>query len=854
MSLHIIKHTLHVEGDITLSGLVDGRDISIDGSTLDTHVSATSGAHGVSGDLVGTSDSQTLSNKSLIDESTLFVDDSDNTKKSKFQLSSISTGTTRTLTIPDADITLVGVANSQTLTNKSINADNNTITNIANANIKSGAGIDAGKLHDGSVSNTEFAYLSGLTSPILGTTMSQTVTNKLWGDNLNMNNNKIINLATPIDDFDAANKIYVDSVAQGLDFKHSVIAKTTAPLPAYTQGGTGVNATLTGSSNGALPQIDGVTLSLGDRVLIDSFGTTLDKHNGIYVVTDFGSAGTPWVLTRAEDADEDSEVTPGLFVFVEEGTLNAQCGYVLSTSAPIVVDTTPLEFVQFSGAGQITVENVGSGGVGIFKEKDGNTIRLKNINAASNKVSVTNDTGNNEVDIDVVESNISIGNLSGAPSGSVVGSSDVQTLTNKSLVGSTTYIIDNVDNSKKMQFQLSSVSTSTTRTITVPDADITLVGTSAPQTLTNKTINADNNTLSNIADSNIKSGAGINAGKLHDGSVSNTEFGYLAGATSNIQTQIGDHTSATSGVHGVSGNVVGTTDSQTLSNKTLTAPNVQNNLIITSGYIEVNDVSAPNNPGNGKGRIYKKTSDSGLYWKADASGPEISLSDTDTIQGISVSETTPSDGQHLIFNALENKWAPSRSPKQTTLLYDDFITSSLSTMWVIAFSGSGSTVDVVDGIGGQVNVTSGSTINNYAELRISNKTLIKSSDFKVIGRLKLASNLNTLTEFGLYNDANNLIRFFYNVTTTPGNWYAETINAGNSTTNDTSSAANTAWHIFEIHGSNSEIKFYIDDTLCATNSSNLPTGLLRIYIKQTSVASSSKTITCDYIEATCDRE
>ena len=59
-------------------------------------------------------------------------------------------------------------------------------------------------------------------------------------------------------------------------------------------------------------------------------------------------------LTRATDADANAEVTAGLFTFVEEGTVNADSGFVLTTDGSITVGSTSLSFVQFSGAGQIT--------------------------------------------------------------------------------------------------------------------------------------------------------------------------------------------------------------------------------------------------------------------------------------------------------------------------------------------------------------------------------------------------------------------------------------------------------------------------------------------------------------------
>jgi hypothetical protein len=86
--------------------------------------------------------------------------------------------TNQTLTLPDATDTLVGKVTTDTLTNKSIDADTNTITNIENADIKAAAAIDATKIANGSVSNSEFQQLDGLTSPAVGTTQAQTLTTK----------------------------------------------------------------------------------------------------------------------------------------------------------------------------------------------------------------------------------------------------------------------------------------------------------------------------------------------------------------------------------------------------------------------------------------------------------------------------------------------------------------------------------------------------------------------------------------------------------------------------------------------------------------------------------------------------
>ena len=153
-----------------------------------------------------------------------------------------------------------------------------------------------------------------------------------------LNNNKITGLADPVGDQDAVNKRYADALVNGLDVKDSVRVATTA------------NITLSGTQ-----AVDGQALSAGDRVLVKDQSDA--SENGIYVVVDGG------VWARSEDANADAEVTSGLFVFVEQGTTNADAGFVLQTTGTIDVDTTDLSFVQFSGAGQV-VAGAGLGKTG----------------------------------------------------------------------------------------------------------------------------------------------------------------------------------------------------------------------------------------------------------------------------------------------------------------------------------------------------------------------------------------------------------------------------------------------------------------------------------------------------------
>jgi hypothetical protein len=236
---------------------------------------------------------------------------------------------------------------------------------IENADINSGASISYSKLNlSGSIVNSDISSSAAIalsklaTDPLAranhtGSQAASTISDLASvvkgyrldefanpNTSVSLNSNKITNLATPTSSADAATKAYVDSAAAGIDWKGSVRVATTA------------NITLSGTQT-----IDGVAVSAGDRVLVKDQSTA--SANGIYVV-----AASSW--SRATDADIDAEVTGGLAVWVNEGSANADSGWVVTTNDTITVGTTSLTFTQFTGLGQITA------GDGLTKT--GNTI------------------------------------------------------------------------------------------------------------------------------------------------------------------------------------------------------------------------------------------------------------------------------------------------------------------------------------------------------------------------------------------------------------------------------------------------------------------------------------------------
>jgi hypothetical protein len=182
---------------------------------------------------------------------------------------------------------------------------------IVNADIDASAAIASSKLADGA----NFVKKDGSVS---------------FTANQSFGGNKATNVADPVSATDAANKQYVDSIAQGLSVKTAVQVATTA------------NITLSG-----IQTIDGVSLSAGNRVLVKNQTNTTE--NGVYDV----SAGA-W--SRSSDSDTGVELV-NAFYFVTLGSTLQATGWTQSTPGPITIGTTAIVFNQFSGAADYQAGN-----------------------------------------------------------------------------------------------------------------------------------------------------------------------------------------------------------------------------------------------------------------------------------------------------------------------------------------------------------------------------------------------------------------------------------------------------------------------------------------------------------------
>ena len=414
-----------------------------------------------------------------------------------------------------------------------------------------------------------FANSPTLVTPTLGAALATSITatsgnmtvNAAAGNNsvnlvptgtgtVDVANKRITSVAEPTQSSDAATKNYVDAVKTGLDVKDSVIVTTTGNLTAtYSNGTSGVGATLTNSGTQAAITIDSRVLVLGERVLVKDQTTAL--QNGFYKVTTVGTASTNWVLTRSIDADENTEITPGAFTFVEEGTVGANNGYVCTNVGSITIGTTPITFVQFSGAGSVIA------GDGLTKT--GNTI---NAVGTTNRIAISADA------IDISTSYVGQASITtlgtigtGTWQGTIVGPTYGGTGVNNG--SNTLTLAGNVSHAGSFT-QTFTATANTTLTLPVTGTLSTLAGT---ETLTNKTLTApviativntgtltlptSTDTLVGRATTDTLTNKTITGAVITTGSINNTPIGASTANTGAFTTL------SASGTITASGNITG---------------------------------------------------------------------------------------------------------------------------------------------------------------------------------------------------------------------------------------------------------------------------------------------------------
>ena len=378
-------------------------------------------------------------------------------------------GSIDTAHIADSQVTLAKLASN------SVNSSKIVDDSIVNADINSSAAIDATKIHDGTISNTEFGHLNGVTSNIQAQIDAKGASNanldtigglsnadgnfivgsgSTWvaengstaraslglgtistqaANSVTISGGSITGLGAPSSGSDVATKTYVDDLVAGL--------KTRIICRVATTGNVTLSSDL---QNG--DSLDGITLATGDRVLVKNQST--GSQNGIYTVVASGTA------SRDTDFDAIGELA-GQLVIIQEGSTNAEKMFLCTTDsdASLGSDTITFTVVQPANVGDVTLTGTQT---------------------------LTNKTLTSPVISDILS--VSNGNINLTPNGT--GKVVVKGNTNPGTV-----VFNCESNSHGQTVKAQPHSASVTNVLTLPaGGDQEIVGTTATQTLTNKTL------------------------------------------------------------------------------------------------------------------------------------------------------------------------------------------------------------------------------------------------------------------------------------------------------------------------------------------------------------------------------
>ncbi len=551
---------------------------------------------------------------------------------------------------------IVGTSDTQTLTNKTINAANNTITNISNLEIKTAAAIDAAKIADGSVSNAEFQFLDGATSNL------QTQLNGKAATSHNHAAGEITSGTLSV----ARGGLGVGTLASGKILQGAGTLAVTATLDAPIGAIVGISDVQT---------LTNKTINAANNTITNISNLEIKAAAGIDAakIADGSVSNAEFQYLNAVTSDIQTQLNGKAATSHDHAASEITSGTLSVARGGLGVGTLVSGKI-LQGAGTLAVTATLDAPVGaIVGTSDVQTLTNKTINAATNTITnISNLEIKAAAAIDAAK--IADGTVSNAEFQFLDGAtSNLQTQLNSKAATSHTHAASEIT-SGTLSVARGGLGVGTlasgkilqgagTLAVTATlDAPVgVIVGTSDTQTLTNKTINVATNTITNISNLEIKAAAAIDATKIADGSVSNAEFQFLDGATSNLQTQLNGKAAAshahaaseiTSGTLSVAqggigvatlasgkilqgagtlavtatldaptGGIVGTSDTQTLTNKTLT--NASNNIAAKSLHsattvIDISSATAPTS-----GQILTATSSTTATWQTVDTGASI---------------------------------------------------------------------------------------------------------------------------------------------------------------------------------------------------------------------------------------
>lgn len=395
--------------------------------------------------------------------------------------------------LPFANAPGSGGGGGGTVTSVSVNTANGVSGSVANPTTTPLITLSLGNITPTSVNSIT---LSGSSTPALTVTGTSSISGANTGDqtitltgdvtgsgtgsfattiksNVSLSGSPTTTTQTPADNSTKiATTAYVDNAVLGQNFKEAVGAATTGNLVGvYLNGSSGVGATFTYTATG-VDTIDGVTLTLGMRVLVKN--QTSDLQNGIYTVTTAGAVGVAGVLTRATDADQPTDWKTGDSVFCTAGTTQSTTTWAYTGTDSPTIGTSSITFAQTAGQGSLTAGN----GISIT----GNSIAI-DTSVTVDKTTVQTLT-NKTLTTPVISSISNSGTIT-IPTGTdtLVGKATTDTLTNKTYDTAGTGNVLKINGTSISAVTGSgSVVLATSPTLTTPN-----LGTPSAATLTNAT-------------------------------------------------------------------------------------------------------------------------------------------------------------------------------------------------------------------------------------------------------------------------------------------------------------------------------------------------------------------------------